>query len=143
MFSARPIGRQRLPDRTGGGHQRKVGARARAGNTGLRTAAVDGQGRSGQKGTRSAMPSPEDLHARALDLLVAGDTAGGITDLKAYLLQEPEDSAAWLSLGAAYASIDHDVQAAEALRRAVDLDGEDVEARLAYARALVRVKKLD
>src|SRR5262249_54473181 len=33
--------------------------------------------------------------------------------------------------------------AADALRRAVDLDGDAVEARLAYARALVRLKKLD
>ncbi len=89
------------------------------------------------------MPTPDDLHARALDLLVAGDTAGGITDLKAYLVTDPDDAGAWLALGAAYAAIEHPVQAADALRRAVDLDGEDADARLAYARALVRLKKLD
>jgi cytochrome c-type biogenesis protein CcmH/NrfG len=89
------------------------------------------------------MPTPDELHARALDLLVKGDTAGGITDLKAYLQAEPDDAEAWLELGAAYVAVDHRVQAADALRRAVDLDGEDVEARLAYARTLVRLGKLD
>lgn len=89
------------------------------------------------------MPTPDELHARALDLLVAGDTGGGITDLKDYLAAEPEDGEAWLELGAAYASIAHWIQAADALRRAVDLDGEDTEARLSYARALVKLKKPD
>jgi cytochrome c-type biogenesis protein CcmH/NrfG len=92
------------------------------------------------------MSTPDELHAlhaRALDLLVAGDSAGGITDLNAYLAAEPEDGDAWLQLGSAYASIAHWSQAAAALRCAVDLDGEDVEARLSYARALVHLKKLD
>jgi tetratricopeptide (TPR) repeat protein len=89
------------------------------------------------------MATPDELHARALDLLVAGDTAGGITDLNAYLAAEPDDADAWLELGTAYTAIDHWVQAADALRHAVDLDGDAVEARLAYARALVRLKKLD
>jgi len=89
------------------------------------------------------MPTPDDLHARALDLLVAGDTAGGITDLKAYLAAEPDDAEGWLQLGAAYASIAHWIQAADALRAAVDLDGDDASARLAYARALIQLKKLD
>lgn len=89
------------------------------------------------------MPTPDELHARALDHLMKGDTAGGITDLKAYLEVEPDDGRAWLELGAAYAAIDHPVQAADALRAAVDLDEEDVEARLAYARSLVRLGKLD
>ena len=66
------------------------------------------------------MPTPDELHARALDHLVKGDTAGGITDLKAYLEVEPDDGQAWLELGAAYAAIDHPVQAADALRAAVD-----------------------
>ncbi|MFT3774562.1 MAG: tetratricopeptide repeat protein [Minicystis sp.] len=83
------------------------------------------------------------LHARALDLLVEGDTAGGITDLRAYLAARPDDAAAWLSLGTAYAVIDHAAQAVEALRRAVDLDGGRADARLAYARALVRIGALD
>lgn len=89
------------------------------------------------------MPTPDELHARALELLLQGDTAGGITDLKAYLAEEPDDGAAWLELGAAYAAVEHKIQAADAFRAAVDLDGEDVEARLAYARSLVRLKKPD
>jgi cytochrome c-type biogenesis protein CcmH/NrfG len=89
------------------------------------------------------MPTPDELHARALDLLVAGDTAGGITDLKAYLDAEPDDGDAWLQLGLAYTSIEHWIQSADAIRRAVDLDAEHVDARLAYARALVHLKKLD
>jgi tetratricopeptide (TPR) repeat protein len=89
------------------------------------------------------LSTPAETRARALDLLVAGDTAGGISDLRAYLEAEPDDGEAWLALGTAYATIAHTVQAADALRRAVDLDGEDVEARLAYARVLVRLSKLD
>jgi tetratricopeptide (TPR) repeat protein len=87
--------------------------------------------------------TPAELHARALDLLVAGDTAGGITDLRAYLDARPDDADAWLSLGAAYAAIDHPVQAADALRRAVDLDSQHAAARLAYGRALVGLGRLD
>jgi tetratricopeptide (TPR) repeat protein len=89
------------------------------------------------------MPTPDELHARALDLLVAGDTAGGITDLKDYLAAEPDDADGWLQLGTAYASIAHWIQAADALRAAVDLEGDEVDARVAYARALVALKKLD
>ena len=59
------------------------------------------------------MPDPDALHAQALDLLVQGDTAGGISDLKAYLAAEPEDDEAWFELGMAYASISHWIQAAE------------------------------
>jgi tetratricopeptide (TPR) repeat protein len=90
-----------------------------------------------------AMPTRDELRAHALDLLVTGDTAGGVTDLKEYLAAEPDDGDAWLALGTAYASIAHWVQAADALHRAVALDGEDVEARLVYARTLVHLKKLD
>ena len=89
------------------------------------------------------MTDADALHARALDLLVKGDTAGGITDLKAYLEQEPEDADAWLELGTAYTVIAHWIQAADALHEAVSLDPEEVESRLAYARVLVRIKKLD
>ncbi len=92
------------------------------------------------------MPTAAETRAGALDQLVAGDTAGGITDLRAYLESEPEDGEAWLALGTAYGAIAHTVQAADALRRAVDLaadDDERVEARLAYARALARLGKLD
>jgi tetratricopeptide (TPR) repeat protein len=89
------------------------------------------------------MPTPEELRAQAKDLLLRGDTGGGITDLKEYLKAEPEDADAWLLLGTAYASIQHFIQAADALKEAVELDGDLLEARLAYARALVQLKKLD
>lgn len=89
------------------------------------------------------MNDPSTLHAKAKASLMKGDTAGGIADLKEYLRAEPEDAEAWLELGAAYAAIEHHPQAAEALASAVDLDGSEVEARLAYARALVHLGKLD
>jgi tetratricopeptide (TPR) repeat protein len=76
--------------------------------------------------------------------LLRGDTAGAISDLKSYLAVEPDDEAAWLDLGAAYASLGgHWIQACDALRAAVDLDGNLVDARLAYARALVQIKRPD
>jgi len=86
--------------------------------------------------------TPEALHVRALDLLVAGDIAGAITDLRAYLGACPDDGGAWLELGTAYAAVDHVAQAEEALRRAVEL-GADAFARLAHARALARLGRLD
>jgi tetratricopeptide (TPR) repeat protein len=89
------------------------------------------------------MPASDELRARALDLLVEGDTSSAITDLKTFLEAEPEDGGAWLALGSAYASIDHLPQAAAALARAVEIDPEDVEARLAFARVLVQLGKPD
>ncbi|MEZ4300705.1 MAG: tetratricopeptide repeat protein [Polyangiaceae bacterium] len=89
------------------------------------------------------MAEAEDLFASALRLLEAGDTAGGITDLKAYLAAEPEDDAAWLALGTAYSAIGHHADAARALKEAVELDGDVLEARLAYGRALARAGKPD
>ena len=38
------------------------------------------------------MSEQEDLRARAKDLLMKGDTAGGITDLKEVLSADPEDA---------------------------------------------------
>ncbi len=86
--------------------------------------------------------SPAELHARALDLLVAGDTAGAITDLRAYLEARPDDAAALLAIGTAYAAIDHLRQAETALQRAVELGG-DPFARLAHARVLARLGRRD
>jgi tetratricopeptide (TPR) repeat protein len=93
--------------------------------------------------TLPPMTPPEELRDRALNLLSKGDTAGGISDLKEHLAADPDDEGAWLALGTAYAAIDHPIQAADALARAVELDGGVVDARLAYARALVRIGKLD
>ncbi len=89
------------------------------------------------------MAESEDLFHRGLASLTRGDTASGITDLKAYLSEEPEDDAAWLALGTAYSAIGHVADAARALKEAVDLDGDVVDSRVAYARALVKLGKLD
>jgi len=89
------------------------------------------------------MTETEDLFARALVALQRGDTAGGITDLKKHLEDEPEDEEAWLALGAAYSAIGHQADAIRALKEAVSLDGEDIESRLALGRALAKVGKLD
>jgi tetratricopeptide (TPR) repeat protein len=85
----------------------------------------------------------EELRAQAFSLLMKGDTAGGITDLKQVVAMDPEDAEAWLHLGAAYSAVGHAADAASALKQAVDLDGDDIEARLAYGRALVKLGKLD
>lgn len=89
------------------------------------------------------MSEAEDLFARALRHLERGDTAGGISDLKAHLAEEPEDDEAWLALGTAYASIGHYGDAVRALKESVDLDGDVVDSRLAYGRALAKTGKLD
>lgn len=89
------------------------------------------------------MSEAEDLFERALRHLERGDTAGGITDLKAHLAEEPEDDGAWLALGTAYASIGHFGDAVRALKEAVELDGDVLDSRLAYGRALAKVGKLD
>lgn len=89
------------------------------------------------------MTEAEDLFERALAALQRGDTAGGITDLKKHLEDEPEDDAAWLALGAAYGTIGHHADAVRALKEAVSLDGDDMESRLALGRALAKIGKLD
>jgi tetratricopeptide (TPR) repeat protein len=85
----------------------------------------------------------DDLSSRAIEALERGDTAGAITDLKAHLDREPEDETAWLTLGTAYSTVEHWPDAVRALARAVEIDGSIVDARLAYARALTRIGKLD
>ncbi|WP_437731590.1 tetratricopeptide repeat protein [Sorangium sp. So ce1335] len=89
------------------------------------------------------MTPPEALRARALDLLSRGDMAGGIAGLEAHLAAAPDDAGAWLALGAAHAAEGRWAAAAPALARAVERGGGEVEARLAYARALVRLGRLD
>lgn len=89
------------------------------------------------------MTNTEDLRAQALKLLMKGDTAGGISDLRQVLSADPEDADSWLHLGTAYAAIGNAGDAAAALKEAVELDGTQVDARIAYARALVQLGKLD
>jgi tetratricopeptide (TPR) repeat protein len=78
-----------------------------------------------------------ELRDRALDALVAGDTAGGIADLKAHLAAAPDDAEAWLTLAEAYASIAHLPEAEAAARRAAALG--QPEARAAHGRALAEL----
>lgn len=68
---------------------------------------------------------------------------GGISGLEQHLAAAPDDGRGWLALGTAYAAVDRWARAADALARAVELDGDAVEARLAYARALIRLGKLE
>ncbi|MGK4002580.1 tetratricopeptide repeat protein [Sorangium sp. So ce1036] len=89
------------------------------------------------------MTPPGEARDRALDLLRRGDMAGGIAGLEGHLAAEPGDGGAWLALGAAYATLDRWADAAPALARAVERGGDAVEARLAHARALVRIGQLD
>ncbi|MEJ7732922.1 MAG: tetratricopeptide repeat protein [Polyangiaceae bacterium] len=90
-----------------------------------------------------ADPQSDDPRARALSALARGDTAAAIADLRAHVELEPDDEGAWLSLGTAFAAIGHGPEAASALARAVEIDGSVVDARLAYARSLRAVGKLD
>lgn len=69
--------------------------------------------------------------------------AGGIAGLEGHVAGAPDDAGAWLALGAAYAAEDRWADAARALARVVERGGGDIEARLAYARALVRLGRLD
>ncbi|WP_437568092.1 tetratricopeptide repeat protein [Sorangium sp. So ce542] len=89
------------------------------------------------------MTPPDAQRARALDLLSRGDMAGGIAGLEGYLAGAPDDAGAWLALGAAYSAEGRWSDAAPALAAAVERGGGDAEARLAYARALVRLGRLD
>ncbi|WP_437524155.1 tetratricopeptide repeat protein [Sorangium sp. So ce726] len=91
------------------------------------------------------MTSSGAQRARALDLLSRGDMAGGIAGLEGHVAGAPDDAGAWLALGAAYAAEERWADAARALARAVERNGgeEEIEARLAYARALVRLGRLD
>ncbi|WP_157907076.1 tetratricopeptide repeat protein [Sorangium cellulosum] len=95
------------------------------------------------------MTSSGAQRARALDLLSRGDMAGGIAGLEGHVAGAPDDAGAWLALGAAYAAEERWADAAKALARGVELGGAEdggeelIEARLAYARALVRLGRLD
>jgi tetratricopeptide (TPR) repeat protein len=97
----------------------------------------------GEKTKLRPMNEAETLRTRAREALLGGDTASGIDDLKAYLEKEPDDASAWLDLGTAYAAIEHRAQAVQALKTAVELDETVLDARLAYARALAAVGKID
>lgn len=78
-----------------------------------------------------------------IDRIAAGDSAGVLDELRRRVEVEPDDAVAWLRLGAVFLAIGHAPEAEGALARAVECDGDDVEARLLFADALTRQKKLD
>jgi cytochrome c-type biogenesis protein CcmH/NrfG len=83
--------------------------------------------------------SLEQVTRRALD----GDVEGALGELRQILEKSPEDETAWLTLGMVHSSAGRWREASEALARAVELDGDVVAARLAFARALEKSGKLD
>ncbi|MFP6685465.1 MAG: tetratricopeptide repeat protein [Polyangiaceae bacterium] len=66
-----------------------------------------------------------------------------IDELKERIAQDPDDPGAWLELGGAYLDIDHYAEAAKALGRAVELDGDMVVARRSYAHVLSKLERRD
>lgn len=74
---------------------------------------------------------------------LSGDVEGAVRELRSLLEAAPDDDAAWLTLGMVYASAARWPEARESLARAVELDGDVLQARLSYARALEKCGKLD
>ena len=66
-----------------------------------------------------------------------------IDELKERLAQDPDDPGSWLELGGAYLDIDHYAEAANALGRAVELDGDMVVARRSFAHVLAKLERRD
>jgi cytochrome c-type biogenesis protein CcmH/NrfG len=88
--------------------------------------------------------TPLDLSApAAVQELLEGDSAAVIAALKEHLEGQPDDERAWLQLGLAYMTIEHWGLAMAALERAVELDGDVLDARLMYARVLNRLRRPD
>jgi cytochrome c-type biogenesis protein CcmH/NrfG len=84
-------------------------------------------------------PSLDQVTRRALE----GDVEGALGELGRILEKAPEDETAWLTLGMVHSSAGRWREASEALARAVELDGDVLAARLAFARALEKSGKLD
>src|SRR5262245_27402795 len=80
-----------------------------------------------------------DITRRALD----GDVEGAVAELRDVLAASPEDDTAWLTLGMVLSSAGRWREASEALAEAVELDGDVLAARMAFARALEKSGKLD
>ena len=80
-----------------------------------------------------------EIARRALE----GDVEGAVGELKSVLAATPEDDTAWLTLGMVLSSAGRWREASEALAEAVELDGDVVAARMAFARSLEKSGKLD
>jgi tetratricopeptide (TPR) repeat protein len=99
---------------------------------------VDGGSSQTGEGASSA-PRLEEVTRRALE----GDVEGAIGELRGLLEQSPDDETAWLTMGMVFSSAGRWREASESLARAVELDGDVLAARMAYARALEKDGKLD
>src|SRR5258708_3969891 len=84
-------------------------------------------------------PRLDEVTQRALE----GDVEGAIGELQGILEESPDDETAWLTLGMGFSSAGRWREASEALARAVELDGDVLPARMAFARALENDGKLD
>jgi len=85
----------------------------------------------------------EGVTAALVQKALDGDVEGAAGELRRILQGSPEDETAWLTLGMVYSSAARWREASEALARAVELDGNVLGARLAFARALEKSGKLD
>src|SRR5262245_48784005 len=72
-----------------------------------------------------------------------GDVEGALAELQRILAGAPDDETVWLTLGMVYSSAARWREASEALARAVELDGDVLAARMAFARALEKSGKID
>ena len=98
---------------------------------------------------RYMWPVSEDLMAckSSAELALAkadgGQIDGAIADLERHVALDDADDKAWLTLGVLLGRIERWPDAASAFEHAVDLDGDNVLARVLYGRALERCDKLD
>jgi cytochrome c-type biogenesis protein CcmH/NrfG len=84
-------------------------------------------------------PPLHEVTQRALD----GDVEGSVRELRDILERSPDDETAWFTLGMVLSSGGRWREASEALAKAVELDGDVLAARMAFARALEKSGKLD
>jgi tetratricopeptide (TPR) repeat protein len=80
-----------------------------------------------------------EIARRALE----GDVEGAVAELRNVLSAAPDDDTAWLTLGMVLSSAGRWREASEALAEAVELDGDVLAARMAFARSLEKSGKPD
>src|SRR5689334_19344356 len=124
MFSCRPMRRRRLPRPA----YRSFSREALCLSSAMAKEAIS-----------PSLGTLEQVTRRALE----GDVEGALGELGQILQNAPDDETAWLTLGMVHSSAGRWREASEALARAVELDGDVVAARLAFARALEKDGKLD
>jgi tetratricopeptide (TPR) repeat protein len=86
---------------------------------------------------------PESLSEAAIRRADAGDVDGAIEALRGELDENAGEMSLWLALGSVLLGAGRGAEAVDALREAVELDGNVVVARVLYARALESVDKSD